>query len=85
MTNKYKLKKVFDCQDMPEDLKLRFFKWCEQGNDSFTYWEVHGWDYGQLDEEDLIVKDIDEWLVANGAEAGTETECGETVLILHWW
>ena len=67
-----KLMKVFDCQDMPEDLQKSFFDYCLDigvGNDSYIDWNVN--------EE--FPAPINKWLVRNDAVFG------ETVLIKHWW
>jgi len=47
MENKYKLRKVFDCQDMPEDLRREFFDlydWCI-GNDVYIEHTIQGSKY----------------------------------------
>ena len=65
-----KLMKVFDCQDMPDDIRDDFFNHFEGvGNDVYI---------------DTYVCDINEhsfmkWLIDNGAEEN------EKVLINHWW
>lgn len=38
---KFKLMKVFDCDDMPPDVKKKFFKNTEKGNDCYVDWPVH--------------------------------------------
>lgn len=78
MTNKYKLYKVFDCQDMPDDIKQLVFDVGDErclGNDSSIEW------YFEEDCKDLGsgYKEIQDWLLNNGAELG------DRVLIKHWW
>lgn len=75
----YEMMKVFDCQDMPEDVQEVFFKTC--GSPSFTGGNdcaVKDW----VEKPGTYEPDrgkYHEWLVANGAEYG------ETVIILYWW
>lgn len=69
----FQLKKVFDCQAMPEDLRSLFFeherKGLGRGNDVYIDWYIN----------DSTDKLIDAWLLAQGAEPD------EHVLIRHWW
>lgn len=76
----FKIMKVFDCQDMPRDLRREFFRlWDNKGNDVFVDWTLG-------DSDDDVSKQIDEWLIANGAEsAKDESSESETVLIKYWW
>ena len=66
----FKLRKVFDCQDMPEEIKQNFFeRYHRSSNDVFI---------------DFFICDIKEnpvmqWLVDNGAEKD------EMILIKYWW
>jgi hypothetical protein len=57
----YKTMKVFDCQNMPEDVKASFFE-ATEGSDNdcylFWYWASHA--------------NVDKWLVDNGAKRGSE-------------
>jgi len=82
---KYKVKKVFNCQDMPEDIRKMFFEVSEAGNDCYVdYWIGDTqWEEGDKWGEKYIA--IDKWLVENGAKPATEKKCGEEVLIKHWW
>jgi hypothetical protein len=66
---KYKLMKVFDCQDMPDDVRKDFFDACELCNDVCTQWFI-----GYCSES------VNRWLLENGA-----TEEDEKVIIKHWW
>ncbi len=78
----FKTKKVFDCQDMPEDLKRKFFELDDhnRGNDCYIDW----WIASDMDADENT-KAIDQWLIDNGADPGTKDKCGEEVLIKHWW
>lgn len=71
----YKIRKIFDCQDMPEDLRKSFFRLWDMGNNSFTEWIVGDSIY----EEDDPSIQIEKWLIENGAEEGEE------VCIHYWW
>ena len=65
----YKLLKVFDCQQMPEDIKYQFFDaTSDYLNDVYLewYWE-------EMNPE------VDKWLLENGANPN------EQVLIKRWW
>lgn len=79
----YKVMKVFDCQDMPENLREKFFEFYSdygKSNDSCVTWEI-----GSNSEPEETEKLIDMWLVLNGADRATEDNCGEEVLIRYWW
>lgn len=66
---KYQLLKVFDCLEMPSDVRKNFFSaWDNKGNDCYLRWSV-----------ETETEPVDQWLLANGAELG------EDVLISHWW
>lgn len=80
--NVYEMIKVFDCQKMPDDVRLKFFEQTEHGNDCYISW----WPTSALYQEDDSTwaenpdyTIVDEWLLANGAELD------EQVLIKHWW
>lgn len=81
---KFKTMKVFDCQDMPDDVRRAFFDHYRDwgpGNDSYVNWTIKT-DTDPSKEEIMI----DTWLIANGAnDAPSEEDEGETVLISHWW
>jgi len=69
---KMRVMKVFDCQEMPNDLRKEFFdiwKGNFKGNDCFIEQDV-----GEMDRGPIRA-----WLIANGA--GEE----ENVLVSHWW
>lgn len=85
MKNKYKYKtyKVFDCQDMPDDLCSKFLETYEKSNDVYVSWTIKGSSPEYVSEEE---KEIDAWLIANGADDATSPdESGETVIIQYWW
>jgi len=74
--SKFETKKVFDCQDMPEELRRKFFDmWDNKGNDSFVEWTI-GDSFYEADDPSLLIED---WLLANGAADGEE------VVIKYWW
>lgn len=74
--SKFVVMKVFDCQDMPDELRARFFKlWDHKHNDSSVTWEVN-----EDTDPDQDTKDVNDWLVANGANPE-----GESVIIQYWW
>ena len=57
----FEKKKVFDCQDMPEDVKEVLFTSREGvGNDCYVNW--------YCEEEDVVTK----WLLENGAKKDEE-------------
>ncbi len=59
-----KVMKVFDCQDMPKELRDHFYSlWDDKGNDTYVQWGVQDTIYDEGDPSILI----DEWLIANGA------------------
>ena len=69
--SKYRTMKLFDCYDMPEDIRKEFFANWEgiKGNDSFVRIVP-----GECEDERWA-----QWVLANG--------CGpcEEVLISYWW
>ncbi len=69
-TKNYKVMKVFDCWDMPEEPRKALFEcWDDKGNDTFVEWNLEEFPEGP----------IGEWFLANGAEAG------DTVLVSYRW
>lgn len=78
----FKTQKVFDCQEMPDDVREVFFSGKYQGNDCYVSHEVFQEHY--LDDNDQVQVSeefsiVDNWLLDNGAFPG------EYVLISHWW
>jgi hypothetical protein len=84
--SKYKTLKVFDCQDMPEDVRKTFFDYVESGNDCYIDWDIASMAW--TDEALAGAQLIDNWLIANGAEGPSSSPDGdvpgECVLIKHW-
>lgn len=74
---KYKIMKVFDCQDMPDDLCSEFLEmWDNKSNDSSVEWPTANTVYADKDDP---TRRIDEWLLEGGAEKY------EDVIIKYWW
>ena len=74
---KYKVMKVFDCQDMPDDLCREFLEmWDNKSNDSSVEWPTANTVY---ESDDDPTKRIDDWLLECGAEKY------EDVIIKYWW
>jgi hypothetical protein len=90
-----KLMKVFDCTDMPDNIRKAFFKAMEGGNSVGNDVYV---DWYNLEEHEYLIKDLENkdfdlygeehisnavlvntWLLENGANIGEE------VIIKHWW
>ncbi len=83
---KHQVMKVFDCQDMPEDLRRKFMDMWEYGNNSFVRWTIADSIYDEEDEGCRDTKEVDDWLITNGATpAPGEHQSGEEVIILYWW
>lgn len=78
-------KKIFDCQAMPSKVREAFFKRLNSRNISngcYVDWWIGSVDSKYQSEQEKIV---DEWLVKHGAYPATEEDCGEEVIIKHWW
>lgn len=56
----FTIKKVFDCQNMPDGVKREFFDNNDSGNDCYVSHNV--------DSSDKVGK----WLIENGAENGED-------------
>lgn len=100
---KYKVIKLFNCQDMSEDVRKGFFDFVGNSeifpitmNDSFVEWSINDIYSGLTSIQIRQVKDIDNWLIENGAKGdgfkgefnsdlNENEEIGETVMISHWW
>jgi len=89
----YKTMKVFDSQwdpGMPKDVKKAFFDHFRDtgtGNDVYVTWAIQDEVFKDENSEwALNKKKVDDWLIANGADAAKDDKSeGETVLIKHWW
>ena len=83
--------KVFDCQEMPNNIKTAFFSFYEDPsiqNDVYVSWTVQEDDINYNDDNEFAIKRrlIDDYLIENGADQRKDSEYnGETVLINHWW
>ncbi len=72
---------VFDCQDMPEELRQRFYEETgHYGDDVYVDWHIND----TIDPSD-DKKVVDAWLVEQGMDAGGEDREGAHVLIKRWW
>ena len=82
--NNYKTFKVFQCSDMPDQVRSEFWKQTSgHGNDCCVYWKVSSSAYF-CDETDQYLPNpehtaVDLWLYVHGAFLY------ETVLIEHSW
>jgi len=86
----YEVMKVFDCTDMPKDVKKIFFDIFELGNDTYVKYTIadnsFSFDEEESKEWSEKSKKIDEWLIKNGAEGPKDkNSVGETVMISYWW
>lgn len=77
------MQKVFDAQEMPDDIKHCVFQWnkeCGYQNDNYSYFN---WRVNEIEEYDNRTNElrstIDTWLLENGAEDK------ENILISFWW
>ena len=84
--------KVFDCQEMPPDVKAAYFEHYEAAliqsyNGSYLEWGIADEVFeNENDAWALRKKMVDAWLIANGAIGpATEDDDGEEVLIRFWW
>ena len=93
--SKSKRMNVFDCQEMPDDIRKIFFEFAEAHNDCYVDWWVHSERYFYLEgqKEDAEYCEyvrkktaLDDWFVANGAKPGKSNEHeGEHIIVKHWW
>jgi len=65
----FKIMKVFDCQDMPKEIRKALFDYFERANDTYIEWQL-----GEMPEGPIT-----DWLLAHGAEKDEE------VLVQYWW
>lgn len=74
----FRLMKVFDCQQMPQEVRDALFKVSNVGNDCAIEW------YLDKDDEDYELleetKVVQNWLLQNGASYEDDS-----VMIKHWW
>jgi hypothetical protein len=75
--SKFKMMKVFDCQDMPAKIQKAFFASEEASNDSYV--SICLEDFDPEDKPTANHVKVFNWLLENGAEKG------ETVIVAHWW
>lgn len=76
----FKQMKVFECQDMPEDVRKYFLEHTEQGNDCYVSWYAEADEvYDDQEDPKEVWNPVSLWLKDNGAL------WGEQVLIEHSW
>ena len=71
-----KMMKVFDSQEMPQEVCNYFFEHSEAGNDCYLKVFVEP---EVLADGTLVYTPVVTWLMQNGAEIWDE------VLVSHWW
>ncbi len=73
---KYKLRKVFDCNDMPQSVRYALSENSHLYNGSFISFDVYkNEDYS----EQPFDLEVNSWLLENGAEVS------DIVVIHYWW
>lgn len=96
---KYKNKKLFDCQDMPENLMKTFFDEQSKGNDVIVSRYVHDemYDikekYVKIKDGEILYRDEADpnLVIIRGNDPVSDwlldngAELHEEVLIKHWW
>ena len=79
----YEMMKVFDCQKMPDDVRLKFFEQTEgHCNSCYVSWWPTAPQYQEDDGSWQTNPDytiVDGWLIANGADLD------EKVVVRHSW
>lgn len=71
--------KLYDCQQMPEEIKQEFFLMTEDYSPNvYVGWDVLPASTGDRDI-DTATHRVNRWLRQHGANEG------EAVLIKHWW
>ncbi len=69
----FKLVKMIDCQEMPEDIKHAYFEVTRgESNDCYLNWF---WGFDSTEH----YKKIDDWLLENGLTQK------DNIVIKHWW
>lgn len=79
---KYEMMKVFDCSDMPDNVRKEFFENSYVGNDCYIGRDVYA--STLVDDEGNTIESeehtiVDAWLLENGATDG------EYVIVKHSW
>lgn len=74
INNKFKIKKVFDVQDMPKDLTHSFLRLQDYETASKDCYV----DY-YVDTTNNKLKPINDWFIENGASNK------ETIIVKYWW
>jgi hypothetical protein len=92
LTSRVRTMKVFDCQDMSDDVKSKYFRHyriagIETYNGSYLGWDIADEVFDDESSEWAVCKKaVDAWLITNGANAPKfEDDAGEEVLIRYWW
>ena len=79
-----KLIKVFDCQEMPDDVREAFFCEKEASNDCYVDWCLDDLPEDLNSEEDPCYGPdylkVSKWLLENGASIDDKD-----IIIKHWW
>lgn len=82
---------VFDCQDMPEKLRRKYFDKTEAPNDVYVEWYWTDFYTVYEGEEpykpypsELVDKEIQDWMLVNGLTLEMVEE-DTTILVKHWW
>ncbi len=84
MKHKYEMLKIFNCQDMPDDVREIFWdRTMYVSNDCYVAWNLEPSTYKDDEgvahqNEDYTI--VDDWLLMNGA-----TTNDNKVLVSHWW
>lgn len=72
--SKFETRKIFDCQQMPDDVQSAFFEFNDGGrNDCYV---DHCIELNAEGNEKIVT----DWLLENGAEISDKS-----VLVKHWW
>ena len=75
----YETLKVFDCQDMPDEVREDFFLSTQQGNDCLVTVYVDDESLDEAEQDDGNLVSVILWLRENGAIED------EKVIVKHWW
>lgn len=78
----FKIRKVFDCQSMPDDVRDAFFRITCANNDCFVnHWIAECPEDYENSPENLLV---DNWLKQFNLSP-SEASGDDPLLISHWW